>query len=353
MKGFNNHYLPSLRALEREEHTKSRTKEKKFLKSARAETILPFERDPEFWKEHLYSQHENVIRQEREDSKLARELNEEEYSKTGQLIECGCCFGEYAFDDMAQCPDGHLACGDCFRKGAETVLGEGKTALRCYTNGCNFCFAPSQLAKFLPKKTLEYFQKRQQEEEINQVDIPGLEKCPFCPYAVIIENQDDKVFHCLNCKKDTCRLCKEESHIPLRCNEVEKKQKRDMRLYLEQQMTEALCRTCNNPRCKKVFFKEEGCNHMKCTCGWEMCYVCRKTIKGYGHFKEGGCILHDDTKKRNRDDVKTAEKAAKQSYLEEHPELLVSEDANKNNNNNNENKRGRKKAKQTDPIVIS
>jgi len=222
---------------------------------------------------------------------------------------------------MAQCPDGHLACGDCFRKGAETVLGEGKTVLRCYTSGCNFAFMPSELAKFLPKKTLEYFQKRQQEEEINQVDIPGLEKCPFCPYAVIIENQDDKVFHCLNCKKDSCRLCKEEAHIPLRCNEVEKKQKRDMRLFVEQQMTDALCRTCNNSRCKKVFFKEEGCNHMKCTCGWEMCYVCRKTIKGYGHFKEGSCILHEDTKKRNRDEVTNAEKNAKSSYLGEHPEL--------------------------------
>jgi len=254
---------------------------------------------------------------------MAHQLNEEEYSSTGQLIECGCCYGEYAFDDMAQCPDGHIFCTDCCRKGAEEVLGSGKTTLRCYTSGCNFSFTPSEMAKFLPKKTLEYFQKRQQEEELNQVDIPGLEKCPFCPYAVIIENQDDKIFHCANCKKDSCRLCKEESHIPLRCNEVEKKQSRDMRLFVETQMTNALCRTCNNPRCKKLFFKEEGCNHMKCTCGWEMCYICRATIKGYDHFKDGKCVLHEDTKKRNQDNVKNAEKEAKEGYLEEHPELAV------------------------------
>lgn len=40
------------------------------------------------------------------------------------------------------------------------------------------------------------------------MDIPGLEKCPFCPYAVIIENKDDKVFHCANCKKVcACSAC--------------------------------------------------------------------------------------------------------------------------------------------------
>jgi len=204
---------------------------------------------------------------------------------------------------------------------------------------------------------MEYFQKRQQEEELNQVDIPGLEKCPFCPYAVIIENPDDKIFNCAICKKDTCRLCKEESHIPLRCNEVEKKQTRDMRLFVETQMTNALCRTCNNPRCKKLFFKEEGCNHMKCTCGWEMCYICRATIKGYEHFKNGKCVLHEDTKKRNSDDVTSAEKVAKDEYLNEHPELEVELSEQKKGEKELEREkaqqRGRpKKKRRLEPITI-
>ena len=29
------------------------------------------------------------------------------------------------------------------------------------------------------------------------------------------------------------------------------------------------------------------------TCGWEMCYICRATIKGYDHFKNGKCVLHE------------------------------------------------------------
>jgi len=54
---------------------------------------------------------------------------------------------------------------------------------------------------------------------------------------------------------------------------------------------------------------------MRCACGWEMCYVCRQTIKGYNHFQiKGGCILHDDTVKRNKESVQKAENQAKVAY---------------------------------------
>jgi TRIAD3 protein (E3 ubiquitin-protein ligase RNF216) len=38
-------------------------------------------------------------------------------------------------------------------------------------------------------------------------EIDGLECCPYCPYAVIVDNPDDKIFRCLNpeCMKETCR----------------------------------------------------------------------------------------------------------------------------------------------------
>ena len=31
-----------------------------------------------------------------------------------------------------------------------------------------------------------------------QADIENLEKCPFCDYAMIIENTEDRIFRCLN-----------------------------------------------------------------------------------------------------------------------------------------------------------
>jgi hypothetical protein len=37
---------------------------------------------------------------EENDRQLALQLNEKEYSETGQLIECGCCCCEYPFEQV-------------------------------------------------------------------------------------------------------------------------------------------------------------------------------------------------------------------------------------------------------------
>ena len=86
----------------------------------------------------------------------------------------------------------------------------------------------------------------------------------------------------ISCRNDF-RLCREPSHIPLRCNEVERQGETSMRAYIENKMSEAMLRQCH--KCKKRFYKTEGCNSMRCTCGAMMCYVCRKPIKSYDHFR--------------------------------------------------------------------
>ena len=149
-----------------------------------------------------------------------------------------------------------------------------------------------------------------QEEEVRMADIPNLVTCPFCSFAKVIDDNNVRVFQCENpeCLRESCRLlfflrvsvtavsvylsiscrndfrlCREPSHIPLRCNEVERQGETSMRAYIENKMSEAMLRQCH--KCKKRFYKTEGCNSMRCTCGAMMCYVCRKPIKSYDHFR--------------------------------------------------------------------
>jgi TRIAD3 protein (E3 ubiquitin-protein ligase RNF216) len=69
--------------------------------------------------------------------------------------------------------------------------------------------------------------------------------------------------------------CDEESHIPLKCSEVEKKTDTSDRVKLEEAMTKARVRQCPSEKCKTRFYKIEGCNKMTCSCGIHVCYICR------------------------------------------------------------------------------
>ena len=70
------------------------------------------------------------------------------------------------------------------------------------------------------------------------------------------------MFTCLNpeCGKESCRICKEISHIPLRCEEVEKDVEVRKRTYIENKMAEALIRTCY--KCKRPYVKQVNHNFL-------------------------------------------------------------------------------------------
>jgi hypothetical protein len=90
-----------------------------------------------------------------------------------------------------------------------------------------------------------------------QAGLEGLEQCPFCPFATIMDvpKEQNKIFNCLNpeCGKDSCRLCGELSHIPLRCDEMEDDAVVRKRTYIENKMAEAMIRHCYN--CQRPYIK--------------------------------------------------------------------------------------------------
>ena len=125
-----------------------------------------------------------------------------------QLNECGCCYDdEVLFEDMQACPDGHLFCKDCVQRSSEELIGQAKMKFPCLAADCEADFATTTLQKVLSPKMFSNLLRKIQEEEIQQAGIEDLVSCPFCSFATVMPDPNDKVFKCMNpeCLKESCR----------------------------------------------------------------------------------------------------------------------------------------------------
>jgi hypothetical protein len=216
--------------------------------------------------------------------------------RAASAVECSCCFEQVPIDDMVACRDeGHLFCSTCLQTYVENqVFGNGNLGvsretkelvleLECFHgDGCSSGFDGAFLEKALPSKVLGKLNEVQGQVNIEQAGLANVCKCPRCGFKAVLD-PTQKVFSCPldSCHFVSCRDCGEASHIPLPCEQVKKQTQG--RLTVEEAMSAAIIRKC--PSCSQEFVKSNGgCNKVRCGCGTEVCYVCRKAIQGYEHF---------------------------------------------------------------------
>lgn len=246
-----------------------------------------------FLLEMVYILRRREIRDYLKQEKELRDLKVAEARKRKDLWPCLCCCEEELLkDEMTFCPNGDFFCIECVTRSVETKLSDADTSFCCLGENCDGEFSLVTLEKILPTKLYAKVLRKKQAAEVTKAKVPGLESCPSCDFAYI-PNQYDKIFKCQNpdCRRETCRMCGEESHVPLRCEEVERPMDTQVRTVIEEKMTKALIRTC--PQCEKKFVKTDGCNKMTCVCGAVSCYLCRQLVKDYTHFNgQGGDKFH-------------------------------------------------------------
>lgn len=135
---------------------------------------------------------------------------------------------------------------------AENEIGLSKYELVCMSmDGCDAGFSNDQRELFLDKNSAIALERIEQEAMLRLAGIDNLETCPFCPFAAEYPPVEiDKEFRCQNpeCEYVSCRLCRQETHIPKSCAEVRLENGHSARREIEEAMSAALIRTCN--KCK-------------------------------------------------------------------------------------------------------
>jgi hypothetical protein len=79
-------------------------------------------------------------------------------------------------------------------------------------SACVAPFPESELKRLLTDKSLNLYHRLKQASELKEAGIAGLESCPGCDYAAVIENPDEKLFRCENkhCGMISCRGCRKK-----------------------------------------------------------------------------------------------------------------------------------------------
>lgn len=335
-KVFDKHsglYLPCFRALSTCIAGKRKTQRKDH------EAPLPSEADFNFLKELQYCRKDAEVRQHLDQVASERQKMLEMARASNSLCECPCCGNDECLaEEMLPCPNDHNYCKECIQRACTVAIGDGLTELKCLMH-CDKPFTLASLQAALGKQTFLKWLKKIQIAEIEKAGLSDLEQCPFCPFATIMDvpKEINKLFECQNpeCGEASCRLCREVSHIPLRCEEVEKDDEVRMRTYIENKMAEAMIRSCYN--CNRPYIKQDGCNKITCcNCGALMCYICRLPVKDYNHFYgqgsepvSGKCPLWTDNNLVHDRDVALGALEAQNALNKNQPGVILKNDPTK------------------------
>ena len=88
--------------------------------------------DPEFFEEYAFTHKEELEKQAEADKLVQQAKEDEEAERTGNVMECGCCFVDVPMTRMVQCAEGHLFCADCIKHYVEeSAFSSGQTTVHC------------------------------------------------------------------------------------------------------------------------------------------------------------------------------------------------------------------------------
>lgn len=196
-------------------------------------------------------------------------------------IECSCCYSSKPIEDFVRCPQDHMICSQCVQiHSSNMIFQNGSSNIKCICMDfeCGEFYSDKILQKILPLKTFETYSKIKAKKEMEYIftmEGINLTKCQFCETYWDL-NPDEKILACRECKKSTCLECNQLEHKDRPCDKI--------RLKIEEGLTREKFLVCNS--CSRCIFKEDGCNAVRCPCGNNMCWGCKRN---WGSTDAHGC----------------------------------------------------------------
>ncbi|KAJ0107653.1 hypothetical protein J7T55_010258 [Diaporthe amygdali] len=194
-------------------------------------------------------------------------------------IECPICLEDYprsrfpkrqTITELCDHPD--KACLNCLDSSITAIIERGALHLLA----CPICpqkLSPRDVKEYANQAVYERYKYLKQQSEI-----PGhYISCTntLCGGSQPHESEDPMMI-CNHCKSATCAKHRRPWHEGQTCEEFDLDDAQIERLEEEEATAKLLSREDMSicPKCGQGVTKTEGCDHMRCQCGQEWCYVC-------------------------------------------------------------------------------
>jgi len=207
--------------------------------------------------------------------------------KKDMMIECNVCYEMREQDQYAAptstCHHDVDICNDCVKEYLNTQVTSTTANIKCIKYGCTEQF--EGLVDFRGEKILfnrwndiKYLDFLQKEPNFRWCSKPG------CGNGVLTD-EGYNYFICNKCNQQTCIFHRTKMHVGMTCKEYDEQvQEKDLLLI------SGLYKQC--PACNRYIEKKEGCDHMKCVCGYEFCYRC---LADFNQIRQHGNHKHNPT----------------------------------------------------------
>jgi len=178
--------------------------------------------DLHFLKEYVFLKREPKIQQLKNERLAQRATKIEECRENGLLMECCFCYNECPLDEISYCSKDDMLCRACVKEGARLQIEHGETRITCFLQNCYAEIELETLKRVLVPRMYKKLLDVRTCQDMMNANIENLFQCPGsnCNFVCILA-ESDNLIHCGNpdCRKISCKFCKKENHLPLRCDE--------------------------------------------------------------------------------------------------------------------------------------